>query len=370
MDAARDDQPTPETVTNRRTRRALLTGAMAAVGATVLKAVTAPFPVRAAGDDGQAVVVGGFYDDVQSQLTLANQANNEIVLWAASNDAIGNGGGIGVAGYSAKNVGVYAESKSGFGVKAVSASFHAIQGTSNRESGGYGVLGYSNSTSSGAGVSGQSQWSRGVAGTSTFDTGVYGYSTNNNGIYGQASSTGYAGVVGNGPVGVKGISSGATKPAVAGVSQADSTGVFGFSGPYAASEPATKAKTGVLGVANQDAGSRGVWGKSSKGHGVHGEASSGSAVYGTSSSGYALRGNGRVRFEKVSGVASIPAGATKVTVSPGVNVTTSSFVLLTPKANLGTRGLWFTTDASRNTFTIRMGSSRSSSTKVAWLLLG
>ena len=351
MDPASDAQRLPERLANRRTRRALLTGAVAAVGATMLKAVTAPFPVRAAGDDGQAVTIGGFYDDVQSQTTLANQANDEIVLWAASNDDAGHGAGIGVAGYSAKNAGVYGESKTGFGVKAVSTGFHAVQGTSNRESGGYGVLGYSNSTSSGAGVSGQSQWSRGVEGTSTFSTGV-------------------AGVIGNGPIGVKGIGSDASKAAVGGVSQADSTGVFGFSGPYGASEPATRAKTGVLGVANQDAYSRGVSGKSSKGHGVHGESSSGSAVYGSSSSGYAVRGSGRVRLEKVSGVASIPAGATKVTVSPGVNITSSSFVLLTPKANLGTRGLWFTTDASRNTFNIRIGSSRSSSTKVAWLLLG
>ena len=349
---------------------ARLQATSAAVGATMLKAVTAPFPVRAAGDDGQAVTIGGFYDDVQSQTTLANQANDEIVLWAASNDDAGHGAGIGVAGYSAKNAGVYGESKTGFGVKAVSTGFHAVQGTSNRESGGYGVLGYSNSTSSGAGVSGQSQWSRGVEGTSTFSTGVYGYSANNNGVYGQASASGLAGVIGNGPIGVKGIGSDASKAAVGGVSQADSTGVFGFSGPYGASEPATRAKTGVLGVANQDAYSRGVSGKSSKGHGVHGESSSGSAVYGSSSSGYAVRGSGRVRLEKVSGVASIPAGATKVTVSPGVNITSSSFVLLTPKANLGTRGLWFTTDASRNTFNIRIGSSRSSSTKVAWLLLG
>jgi hypothetical protein len=45
-------------------------------------------------------------------------------------------------------------------------------------------------------------------------------------------------------------------------------------------------------------------------------------------------------------------------------------VLLSPKANLGGRDLWFTTNATANTFTIRMSSARTSSTPVAWLLLG
>jgi len=77
-----------------------------------------------------------------------------------------------------------------------------------------------------------------------------------------------------------------------------------------------------------------------------------------------------VKFEKVSGVATIPAGSTGVTVSPNVNVTSGSFVLLTPKANIGSRGLWFTTNASADTFRIHMSSTRSANTKVAWLLLG
>ena len=96
----------------------------------------------------------------------------------------------------------------------------------------------------------------------------------------------------------------------------------------------------------------------------------GPAVWATATNGYAVRGSGRLRFEKVSGVATIPAGSTGVTVNPGVNVVGSSFVLLTPKANIGSRGLWFTTNSTANTFRIRMSSKRSSNTKVAWLLLG
>jgi hypothetical protein len=53
-----------------------------------------------------------------------------------------------------------------------------------------------------------------------------------------------------------------------------------------------------------------------------------------------------------------------------INVTSSSFVLLTPKTNIGSRALWFTTDPAGNKFTIHMSSSRSSGTRVAWLLLG
>jgi hypothetical protein len=97
---------------------------------------------------------------------------------------------------------------------------------------------------------------------------------------------------------------------------------------------------------------------------------SGPAVWATATNGYAVRGSGRLRFEKVSGVATIAAGSTSRTISPGVDVTSGSFVLLTPKANLGTRALWFTTDSTNNRFTVRMSSARSSSTKVAWLLLG
>jgi len=87
-------------------------------------------------------------------------------------------------------------------------------------------------------------------------------------------------------------------------------------------------------------------------------------------SGHALRTNGRIKAEQISGVATIPAGSTGVTISPGVNLNAGSFVLLTPKANIGSRGLWFTTNASANTFRIRMSAARSANTKVAWLLLG
>jgi hypothetical protein len=117
---------------------------------------------------------------------------------------------------------------------------------------------------------------------------------------------------------------------------------------------------------------RGVYGSSDTNAGVFGISSSGPSVEaykGPGSTGFALRITGRALFS-TSGVATINAGSTSKTITPGLNVTSDSFVLLTPKANIGTRALWFTIDAGANTFTIRMSSSRSAGTQVAWLLLG
>jgi hypothetical protein len=69
-------------------------------------------------------------------------------------------------------------------------------------------------------------------------------------------------------------------------------------------------------------------------------------------------------------VATINAGSTSKTITPGVDINTGSFVLLTPKANLGGRALWFTTDGPNERFTIHISSPRGSSTKIAWLLCG
>jgi hypothetical protein len=144
-----------------------------------------------------------------------------------------------------------------------------------------------------------------------------------------------------------------------GWSGGNSSGLIGYSNDGAGVLPAAKAKTGVFGYAAQDATSRGVWGQSSGGIGV----------YGQSTTGVALQAAGRTKLS-TSGAATINAGSSSKVITPGVNVTSSSFVLLTASANIGTRALWFTTDASGNKFTIHMSSSRSSSTKVAWLLLG
>jgi hypothetical protein len=121
---------------------------------------------------------------------------------------------------------------------------------------------------------------------------------------------------------------------------------------------------GVRGVAHHYQGTN---------YGVYGESMSrsGIGVYGkaTKTTGVALQAAGRVKFS-TSGVASIPAGASRVTVTPGVAITPTAFVLLTPKVNLGGRDLWFTTNVTTDKLTIRISSARSTSTPIAWMLVG
>ena len=84
---------------------------------------------------------------------------------------------------------------------------------------------------------------------------------------------------------------------------------------------------------------------------------------------YAIRAMGRVEFQKISGVAVIAAGRTQITIRPGVNMNIGSFLLLTPRSNLGGRDLWFTTDPMNERFTIHLSSARTTATRVSWLLL-
>jgi hypothetical protein len=102
---------------------------------------------------------------------------------------------------------------------------------------------------------------------------------------------------------------------------------------------------------------------------VVGQTGGGVALLGSATTGLALHAAGRAKFDS-SGVATIPANQTSVTVTPGVNVTSASFVLLTPKSNLFGRSLWYTTNPGADTFGIRMSSAKGTPTKVAWLLLG
>ncbi len=250
----------------------------------------------------------------------------------------------------------------------------AFAGTGN--GGGYGVFGSSSSA-------------QGVYGSSSSGTGVTGLSSSGTGVYGQS----YSG----------------SRAAVLGKSNAGNTGLQGHSGTT--DPPASPAKTGVYGYAAQDDSARGVTGETTAGRGVNGIATSGSGVVGHTDSGFGVEGVaasgygvsgtsasnfgvyaysdssvamyaeapasialqtvGRVKLD-TSGIAMIPAGSTSVTVSPpfGVDVNVGSFVLLTPMANIGTRALWFTKNTALDTITIHLSSSRTSATKVSWLLLG
>jgi hypothetical protein len=102
---------------------------------------------------------------------------------------------------------------------------------------------------------------------------------------------------------------------------------------------------------------------------VRANGGNGFAVYAYAPAGWALSTHGRLDLS-TAGLTTIPAGATSKRVYGGVDISASSFVLLTPASDIGSRRLWWTKDTAGNSFTIRLSSSRSSSTKVSWLLLG
>jgi hypothetical protein len=309
-------------------RRAVLAAAAGGIGAWVAAAFGRAAPAFAA--DGEVVNVG---DNLTGSKTTSFTVSTPgfSALWG---NATGGDASVGVRGDTVSShylsAGVLGIAPNSTGVQG--SGFHGVEG----EGTDAGVYGHS---TSGLGLWGTSETNAGIKGTSNAWAGVLGHSANHAGVVGRQSNGG--------------------------------TGVMGYSWNDDLAQPSPVAKTGVYGESKLDAGSRGVWGASASGQGVRGDATTGVGVNGSASSasGYAFRGSGRVRFDKVSGVATIAAGATSVTVTPGVDVTADSFVLLTAKANIGSRSLYFSTDAANNKFTIRLSSTRSSSTVVAWLLL-
>jgi hypothetical protein len=340
--------------TTTRTRRALLGAGLGALAATVASAIGRPLAARAT--DNDIVHVGDFNITGNTQETRIG-SSSQIAITGESTNAtgwglFGAGGAGGVVGWGNNN---------GCGVTGQSQSVLAFLYGPIPKTGVYGVAH-------------QDATSRGVLGRSTAGVGVQG----------------------------EAVEDVANHPGIWG------TGVIGLSGPGTGAVPA---KTGVYGYAAQDAAARGVTGKTTAGRGVNGIATSGSGVYGHTDSGFGVEGIaasgygvsgtsasnfgvfghsdssvavyaeapagialqtvGRVKLA-TSGIAIIPAGLSSVAVSPpfGVDVSIDSFVLLTPMANLGTRALWFTKNITLDTITIHLSSSRSSATKVSWLLLG
>jgi hypothetical protein len=235
-----------------RSRRALLAGALGGLGAVVASAVGRASPVRA---EGEAMVVGGDYNDATSATILSNSTTGATVFLGQS-----TAGGIGVYGYSNSNVGTKGESPSGTAIFGTSASGIGVSGTSST------WTGVSGTSTSGRGVVGESESAAGVEGTTSSYIGVYGIASSGDGVFGQ-SNTG---------IGVYGYTNAPDDAAVRTRNPGNGTGVIGVSGNL---EPAAKAKTGVYGHAQQDNTSRGVWGISPAGHGIHGESDTGWAGF-------------------------------------------------------------------------------------------
>jgi hypothetical protein len=297
-----------------------------------------------AGSDGD-VVLGGI-NRTDTITTIASTAS--FGLWA-------NGDETGVRGQGRAS-GVYGVGTSGFGVDGVSSTSPGVHGRST----------------SAAGVYGESDSGSGVVGTGP-SNGVSGTSTNGSGVSGSSGSG----------IGVLAYSNATSKPAGRSWSAGDSTGLQGHSG--ADSPPAAPAKTGVFGYAAQDSSASGVFGQSTAGRGVFGQATTGqgvrgyattgSALYGSTSSaksGYALRTVGRVRFEKSTGIATVAAGSNHVTVTPGIDVTTSSAVVATLQGSAGGKTTVHRVSVSTtaDTFTIYLTANATASVKVAWHIFG
>lgn len=297
-----------------RTRRALLAGGLGGLAALVAAALGRPLEARAV--DGQTVKVGQTHT-ATSTTALTNADNGQTVFLA--------------------------QTKTGAAIEGIA-------------------------TTSGTGVSGTSVDAWGVYGHSIHEAGVAGHSNEAIGVFGY-TETG---------IGVGATSASATKPASSGHSFGSGTGVQGSTGP--GPRPAASAKTGVYGVATLDASSYGVRGRSTAGRGVYGHATSGQGVRGYSSHGtgvyaitdhgYAIRSSGRFRADQISGTTTIAAGTSTKDVVVGVDVTSSSFVLLTPRGNLGGRSLWYTLDTTNDRITVKVSSAVGADLKVGWLLMG
>lgn len=178
------------------------------------------------------------------------------------------------------------------------------------------------------------------------------------------------GVRGAGAIGVQGTS--VEFDGVQGVST-DGVGVAGYS--TSGNGVLADSRSGLALSATSDTGF-GVYGSGGLG-GVQGVSDSGVGVVAQSYAGaraplvegYALQAIGRLSLS-TAGVATIRAGSSSTRITPGVDVAASSFVLLTPAADIGSRRLWYTLNRRANTVTIRMSSTRSRPTKVSYLLLG
>jgi hypothetical protein len=229
------------------------------------------------------------------------------------------------------------------------------------------------SSTTGVGVRGQSSGNYGVAGISSSFVGTYGHSESSWGVYGTSTSS----------IGLSGRSYGVDMPATVGQAYGHSTGVLGYSGTGGLS--AAPAKTGVYGYAAQDADARGVWGRSTAGRGVYGQSSSGQGVRGFSSTGVALYGStsdpkkgaglrvvGKVRLDHCAGVATVIAATNSTTVTPGVDLTSTSAVTATLMGSAGgtTTVHRVALDTATDQFTIVLTANAASNVKVAWHVFG
>jgi hypothetical protein len=218
-------------------RRALMLGAGAA-GAGI--AAGAAFGATQAGAEGEAVTVGGTFNDATSTTQISTSSGNGLNGITTSDETYA----CGVLGQSKYGTGVYGTQSSTSGLLG-SSSAAVVGDTGN----GQGVLGLS---STGDGVSGASTSGAGVSGVSTNGSGVIGQingdSTRQSAVVGLDNSFGDGGgfgVSGSSEYGIGVYASGPVGLSVYGVANFSRSGLATVAGT--ASAPAQTVK--VTGVA-------------------------------------------------------------------------------------------------------------------------
>jgi hypothetical protein len=329
------DQPV-----ERRTRRQMLFGGLAAAAGLALGRFAQPD--RAAAANGDPVIAGS-----ETTATAATVVTNTTATNSEAFVAQAAGDSIGVRAVSDSGAAIYAWVGEGSGGSAAPFGVFAQVNLADDQSVGvaghvdFGV-GVRGGSTSGTGVLGQAgnNEGAGVAGmvgsgetlpTTLIDAGVYGLGGGGGsgtvGVWGD-TATG-AGVVGSGPWGVYGTGSIATT----GDAEAGGTGVYGFVGPTAAPLPTVSA-------------------------GVEARASSPAYL--------ALNVVGRAKFSR-SGRTLMAAGTSFITINL-TGVTSGSLVF----ANLFTyrAGTWvIAATPTTGKFTIRLNKALTSSAYVVWFVL-
>jgi hypothetical protein len=202
------------------------------------------------------------------------------------------------------------------------------------------------------------------------------------GVHGTGDIAGIMGESGNGYA-VLGTASAPNLPAILGWSTAQQSGVQGYSADSAHHPGPPPARTGVYGYAAQDATARGVYGQSTIGRGVEGHATSGLGMVASATSGTALQASaasnawalrttaGRVGFS-TAGLATIGAGMSTVTVSPGFDIGPDSKVLAVLQGDPGAATVLHhvSRDVGNDRFTVHLTASAVAATPVAWFVIG
>lgn len=167
-----------------------------------------------------------------------------------------------------------------------------------------------------------------------------------------ATTTISAAIVGHGTTGQGVIGRSQSSAGVQGYSQTDA-GVngFGFFGVWASGD------------------GFGLFGTTNDGEGVHGESVNGTGGSFVSQNASALSTSGRLHFERVSGVATVPAGSFSQVIAPNTDLSGDSFILLTPRGNLAGRDVWYTVDPNADTFRIRLSKPLPYALEVGWLII-